>query len=285
MLQKIFKTQRVNTSYRTTDQSLPNTVIWGEGKLEPTDTSSQEDLIALVQSFPYWYQRIYLGRGVYTLPGYAYHETVWDHLHQTFPPDLQGASVLDVGTNAGFFALHAKLLGAGKVVGIEIIPDYQKQAEICRQIWNVDIEYRVMDAHQAGEFYDPFDIVVFTGILYHLKNPLQVLEDVGRLCQDVILVETEVIMPNPKNLVMVRQGPFGKIKITECRTGFMKFIEAYELNGDGSNWWVPDTECVMGMLRTAGFKYFSPPCYLAESRLLLVASKKENSILNLAALK
>ena len=57
------------------------------------------------------------------------------------------------------------------------------------------------------------------------------------------------------------------------------------MNGDGSNWWVPDTECVFGMLRTAGFREFSMPCHLTPSRLLLVASKRRDSIVNRQALK
>lgn len=57
------------------------------------------------------------------------------------------------------------------------------------------------------------------------------------------------------------------------------------MNGDGSNWWVPDTECVKGMLRVAGFTRFSSPLYMEENRLLLVASKKLVSALNLSLLK
>ena len=252
---------------------------------EPPNSSSAEDLRALVRSFPYWYQRIYLGKGIYSLDQPAYHEGVWDRVRPTFPTDLGGASVLDVGTNAGFFALEAKRRGAGRVVGIESVEDYRRQAEACRSIWGLDIEYLALDAHQLDKVSGQFEIVIFTGILYHLKNPLYVLEEVGRLCQDAIVVETEVIPENPKNCVNVRQGPTGKTRVTPCRTGIMKFIERDELNGDGSNWWVPDTECVMGMLRTAGFTQFSAPCYLAEGRLLLIASKQRESLLDLRALK
>ena len=65
----------------------------------------------------------------------------------------------------------------------------------------------------------------------------------------------------------------------------MKFIERDELNGDGSNWWVPDTEWVLGMLRTAGFRYFSAPSYFTTGWMLLVASKRRDSILKLKMLK
>jgi len=235
-----------------------------------------------VQSFAFWYHRIYLGHGIYTLePGPSFPEIVWRKFSPAFPGDLQGASILDVGCNAGYFSIQAKLRGAGRVVGLETIPDYLKQAEICRQIWGVDIEYKALDAHQLGTLNEQFDIVVFTGILYHLKNPLQVLEDVGQVCRDAVIVETEVISDNNKNVVYARQGQFGQTKITACAQGMMKFVEKNELNGDGSNWWIPDAECVKGMLRTAGFNYFSQPYYSSESRLLLIAAKNEPSILDL----
>jgi tRNA (mo5U34)-methyltransferase len=149
----------------------------------------------------------------------------------------------------------------------------------------MDVTYLPLDAHQLDQIKEEFELVIFTGILYHLKNPLQVLEEVGRVCRDAVIIETEVLKPTPLNVVYARQGPHGKVKVTECHTGIMKFIEKDELNGDGSNWWVPDTECVLGMLRTAGFRYFSAPVHLTETRLMLIASKQHQSLLNLQALK
>jgi tRNA (mo5U34)-methyltransferase len=96
---------------------------------------------------------------------------------------------------------------------------------------------------------ETFDIVVFAGILYHLKNPLQVIEDLGSMCNDAILVETEAIPDDPRNCLVVRQGvPAALVPATK---GFMKFIESAELNNDGSNWWVPDTEVLACCVRQA----------------------------------
>jgi len=161
---------------------------------------------------------------------------------------------------------------------------FLKQAAACARIWNLDIDYRMMDAHRVADTREAFDLVVFAGVLYHLKNPLQVIEDVGQICRDAVLVESEVIADDPRNCVYVRQGPPGNVAVRPCQKGIMKFIERDELNGDGSNWWVPDAECVLGMLRTAGFKHFSVPIYLTKNRLLVAASKSEHSLLDLTAL-
>ncbi len=253
---------------------------------EPPNPPSRDELIRLVRSFPYWYQRIYLGRGVYTLDSTALHEMVWQQFASMVPNGFQGASVLDVGTNAGHFCIQAKLLGAGEVTGIESTSGeskeiFLKQAEACRAIWNLDIHYTALDAHNVHQLSRSFDLIFFAGILYHLRHPFWVLEQLADMCNDAILVETEVISPRHENALYVRQGPMGEAKVTKCRSGFMKFIEHNELNGDPTNWWVPDVECVLGMLRTVGFKHFSEPRFLTETRMMVVATKRAQSLLKL----
>jgi hypothetical protein len=84
--------------------------------------------------------------------------------------------------------------------------------------------------------------------------------------------------------VVARSGPRGTTALGPATKGFMKFVEADELDGDGSNWWAPDTECVVGTLRAAGFKHFSLPVYQTPNRLVLVASKRSDSLPNLSAI-
>jgi tRNA (mo5U34)-methyltransferase len=144
----------------------------------------------------------------------------------------------------------------------------------------MDIEYRLMDVHEIDKIDEQFDLVMFTGILYHLKNPLQVLEDVSYRSGDAIIVETEILLEDPLNLVIARVGPLGKVKLTATTKGLMKFYERDELNGDASNWWVLDTECLLEMLHVASFRYFSRPIYHTRGRVLLIATKNEQSLLD-----
>lgn len=191
------------------------------------------------------------------------------------------ASVLYVGTNAGYFPIELKKIGAGRVVGMESVDEFVKQADQIKKIYKLkDVEYLKLDAHQTNKVNGLFDIVVFTGILYHLKNPLQVLENVAKKCKDVILIETEAIPEKPTGYVYARQG--FPPKLEKCPMGYMKFFEDKSLNNDGSNWWAPDTECLKGMLRTAGFNFFSKPYFIAETRLMLVATKNRSSIADLS---
>ena len=254
-------------------------VVEDKWLLEPPNPPSPAESDAFIKRQPFWYHRIYLGNGCYTMPP-TFPDQVWALIKPAFPADLQGASMLDVGCNAGFFSLLAKLRGAGRVLGIESVDFFFAQAEYIRNVWQMDIEYQLMDAHDIRLIDETFDLVMFAGILYHLKNPLQVLEDVGRRCRDAIVVETEVIPEDPRNVVIARVGGRGQAKLAPTTKGIMKFYERNELNDDDSNWWVPDTECLLGMLRVAGFKHFSRPIYHMPGRILLIATKWEQSRLD-----
>jgi tRNA (mo5U34)-methyltransferase len=257
----------------------PAVVVEDKWTVEPPNPPSPEEAEAFIKKQPFWYHRIYLGNGIYTMPP-TFPDRVWALIKPTFPADLQGASMLDAGSNAGFFSILAKLRGAGRILGVESLDFFVDQAEYIRAIWQMDIENRVMDAHDIGQIDETFDLVMFAGILYHLKNPLQVLEDIGKRCRDAVVVETEVIPEDPRNVIIARVGRRGQAQLTPTTKGFMKFYERDELNEDGSNWWAPDTECLLGMLRVAGFKYFSRSIYHTPGRILLIAAKNEQSRLD-----
>jgi len=250
---------------------------------EPEDPWPADRLRERVDALAPWYQRVYLGSGVHTLewPHAAHHETVWAALEPSLPAELGALSVLDVGSNAGWFALQAKRRGARRVLGLEPDPRYLAQAQLCREAWGLDVEYRPLGAEDLGSIDETFDVVLATGLLYHLRHPLLALERISDLCRDAVVVETEVVPPGRRQRIRMRLGPPERLRIRTVGAGFMKFVEGDELNGDPSNWWVPDTECVLGMLRAAGFRHLSRPCYLEPTRLLLVASKSERSALAL----
>lgn len=80
-----------------------------------------------------------------------------------------------------------------------------------------------------------FDIVLFAGVLYHLRHPFQALEQVARLASKTLIVETHLDAQDLNRPAMI-------------------FYPGKELNGDRSNWWGPNCECVLAMLRDIGFK-------------------------------
>jgi SAM-dependent methyltransferase len=149
-----------------------------------------------------------------------------------FPQDFSGRRVLDVGCNAGFYSIAAKLRGAASVLGVDYFDHCVRQATMMRDIVNVDVEFRQGDGEVISAL-EPFDVVINTGVIYHLQNPMQFLTNMARLTREFMFLETEMLLGR---------------RFAE----YAWFIE-HEYGGDGSNWWIYGPECVVRMARAAGF--------------------------------
>ncbi|NPA33109.1 MAG: methyltransferase domain-containing protein [Aquificae bacterium] len=65
-----------------------------------------------------------------------------------------GMSVLDVGTGSGILAIISKLLGAGRVLGIDISEDAVRECKRNAELNRVDVECRLSDVRAVDESFD-----------------------------------------------------------------------------------------------------------------------------------
>src|ERR1044071_3162576 len=101
----------------------------------------------------------------------------WEKVKACLPEAFAGKSVLDVGCNAGFYAVELKRRGAGRVLGVDSQRNLVRQAVFVRDVLGLDIEYRRMsvydlDPRELGQF----DVTLALGLVYHCKHlvlPLQ----------------------------------------------------------------------------------------------------------------
>src|SRR5438445_747844 len=86
-----------------------------------------------------WFHNINL-RGVWTAPQHFlgdYPNVKWKHLCSALPQDLSGASVLDLGCNAGFYSIEMKKRNASaaeamlRSSGLEIVAHPEEETWIC----------------------------------------------------------------------------------------------------------------------------------------------------------
>lgn len=112
------------------------------------------------------------------------------------PADLTGKRVLDLGTYDGFWAIEAKRRGAAFVVAADRWWPMLETAK--KSLGAYDIEYMWsgdLDLPLRWQSYaDSFDVVLFYGILYHLKNPYQGLKNAVDCCKPggIVIVESAV---------------------------------------------------------------------------------------------
>ena len=139
---------------------------------EPTPVGSFNDwLKAQVEAEPYWFQRIELPNGLVT-PGWS--DPLRQKLpHFGLPDDLRGMRVLDIGHAEGFFSFEAERRGASEVVGIENYPPMIRKFNICRAGLSSRAQsFRASVYDLNPKTFGTFDVVLFFGVLYHLRHPL-----------------------------------------------------------------------------------------------------------------
>ncbi len=147
------------------------------------------------------------------------------------PEDLSGKRVLDIGAWDGWFSFEMERRGA-EVLAVDNW-DNPRFREIHARL-NSRVEYRQIDMYDlTPDRVGRFDIVLFMGVLYHLKHPLLALELVCALTTDMAAVNSFVLHKEKRSL--------------------MEFYETDEFAGRTDNWMAPSLPCLLAFCRTAGF--------------------------------
>jgi tRNA (mo5U34)-methyltransferase len=202
--------------------------------------SSTDDLDTLKQEVAAieWWHTIDLGRGIVT-PGA---DPTPARLHQIhLPPSLANQTVLDVGAWDGFFSFEAERRGARRVLatdsfcwghggwGTKAGFDLARRA-LGSRVEDLEIDPLDLRPEKIGVF----DVVLFLGVLYHMRHPLLALERVASVTGRQLILQTQVDL-----LAVTRPA--------------IAFYEGNECNNDPTNWCGPNPPAVAAMLRAVGF--------------------------------
>lgn len=214
-----------------------------------------------VRALGEWFQNFDL-QGVKTAPAHPlgdYPKVKWQRFSQALPEDLAGKSVLDIGCNAGFYSFEMKKRGAARVLAIDADEKYLRQAELIREILNLDVEIRQMSVYDVAELKEKFDIVLFLGVLYHLRHPLLALDLIREhVCRDWLVIQS-MLRGSPEVMDTEPDYSFWEKAIFRDE-GYPKlFFVEREYAGDWTNWWIPNRACLEAMLRSAGFTVLNHP--------------------------
>jgi len=186
-----------------------------------------------------WYHSIDLGQGLVT-PGYIDPRIYLKRLR--LPAQLEGMSVLDIGAWDGFYSFEAERRGAARVLATDHFcwsgPGWGTKAgfdlahaALGSQVDSLDIDVMDLTPERVGTF----DLVLFLGVLYHLRHPLLALERVFAVTGKQLILETHVDM------------------LSSSRPA-CAFYPVAELNRDVTNWFGPNPQAVVAMLRDVGFR-------------------------------
>ncbi len=231
-----------------------------------------EAIQAKVESVPFWWHRIQVAPGIVT-PGQKQTDlAAWDALRV---PELKGKTVLDIGAWDGFYSFEAERRGAKRVLALDhyawcidslrmwnYYDDCRRRKVVPQQydtlpgIWDPDRlpgkdgfdlarkllgskveshvdDFMAMDVTPLGVF----DVVLYLGVLYHMRNPVEAMMRVGAVTREVAIIET---------VAVTVPGYEGK--------SLWEFYPGNELSGDVTNWWAPSEKSLVGLCHAAGFR-------------------------------
>ena len=222
---------------------------------------STEEIRQRIDALGPWFHNLDL-HGVPTAPSHFlgdYPQVKWRRFSDVVPKSLKGKKVLDIGCNAGFYAMEMKRRGADRVLGLDSRDEYLAQARFAAEVNDLDIEFRNLSVYELGSLRESFDLVIFMGVLYHLRHPLLALDLIyEHVARDLMLFQS---MQRGSD----RAGKFDQDYNFWSTDQFdsdefpkMHFIE-HRYADDPTNWWIPNRSCTEAMLRSAGFAIAAHP--------------------------
>jgi tRNA (mo5U34)-methyltransferase len=141
------------------------------------------------------------------------------------PRSCAGRRVLDVGCRDGFFAFEMERRGAS-VLAVDYTRADETGFALAAELLDSRVEHRLANAYDL----DPgthgwFDIVLFLGVVYHLRDPLRALDALRSVCRPGSLLFAEsVCEPGPAD------GP---------ALPLWRFSPGSSFQGDATTKWIP----------------------------------------------
>jgi tRNA (mo5U34)-methyltransferase len=213
-------------------------------------TDGPSNVHELVASVAAWYHRIEVAPGVVT-PGVNDSQLVLRSLN--LPADLSGLRVLDIGTRDGFFAFECERRGA-EVTAIDYMPPEETGFLVARELLGSRVEFIQENVYELShERYGGFDLVLFLGVLYHLRDPMLALDSVWNVARGRVIVETQII----DDALLTSPGEFKRLVDLNPElpaVPLMQFYPGDALNGDTTCVWAPNEACLKAMLEETGFE-------------------------------
>jgi tRNA (mo5U34)-methyltransferase len=223
----------------------------------------------LVEAVPHWHHIMRFPHGIVS-PGVYDPKEMFGFLRL---PDLQGKRVLDMGTRDGYFAFECERLGA-EVLAVDYADMELTGFAAAKRIYGSRVEYvqaNIYDLNPAQ--LGTFDVVLFLGVLYHLRHPLLALDRLRGLCRELLILESLVC--DARVFTGFETGrPLAELAPRLMDVPLAQFLPVGRFHSDSTNKWVPNIACLGALLEDS---LFAPePARVWGDRALIHASPVED---------
>ena len=184
------------------------------------------------------YHQIDLGDGLYINGDYDMSKVLQ---YYNLPKNLNGASVLDIGTSTGFFASECARRG-GHVTAIDIWPPETFNA--IKNALGLEIEYVQKNIYDLDAAFGQFDLVICGSLLLHLRDIFGAIQKIREVCDGTAIVSTAAYND------------------TRCaHVACCEFTGARATDGDYWTYWRVNAAGLAKMLLASGFSSVSDPVH------------------------
>jgi tRNA (mo5U34)-methyltransferase len=243
------------TGFRFRQHGASSPIVWNDqGRMmrqEPPHDFTIEE----------FYRGIYLFQSWEIFPGLRTRgpKDVADTLSTlNFPEDLTGKRVLEVAPWNGFFTFECVRRGAAEVVALG--PDDPDATGFNRTL-------RLLEVHNVRYMNDSvyglpklsvgtFDLILFLGIIYHLRHPLLALDYLHDCCSGCIFIDCPtidepdllILPPEQRELVAAHWALLRDLPIV-----YYAQQDEQTTDRDLFNWSFPTSRALRDWIRTSGF--------------------------------
>lgn len=216
-----------------------------------TDPETIRDLIA---KHGRWWHEIELAPGIVT-PGDDSNRMKLPILDRIgLPADMRGLRALDIGCSDGYFTFEMERRGAA-VMAMDFVPETYTGFATAHEILGSKAEYIMENVYNLTPAkHGQFDVVLFMGVLYHLRKPLAALDAIrsvmstgGQLFVGTMMIDDYFLLPDGRVTTLREVNPvLADVPIWQAYPGD-------SLNGDYTNCFAPNRRALEVALSEAQF--------------------------------
>jgi tRNA (mo5U34)-methyltransferase len=201
---------------------------------------NEKEVAREIARYEGWYHRMELAPGLVT-PGIHHTDVVLERLDRLgLPRSCRGLRALDIGCRDGFFSFELERRGA-EVVAIDYADSEVTGFGIAARCLHSSVTCLTDNVYNLDpERYGQFDVVLFLGVLYHLRNPMLALDHLRSVVA-------------PGGLVFVETQLATDTVARDSHNPLWQFYPANTLSNDWSNKWAPNLPALTAVIEECLF--------------------------------